>query len=277
MPDHDPGPRAEWDARLSDAGSPVCTPDWLALREPADADARSAELAGRAAALAPTVVRDLGCGTGSMARWLAPLLPGSPRWVLHDRDPALLARAVADTPSAEGAAGDLTTLRAADLAGTSLVTASALLDLLTADEVDALAAACAGAGCAALLALSVTGEVGIVPPDPLDAVVAAAFDAHQRRTVDGRTLLGPDAGPVAAAAFARHGMTVQTRPSPWRLGADRAELAEEWLRGWIAAAVEQRPDLGREAGRYLRRRLVARAAGVLRVTVGHVDVLAVPS
>nr|WP_205347294.1 SAM-dependent methyltransferase [Pseudonocardia broussonetiae] len=262
----------------------MCTPDWLALREPADAAARSAELAALTARRAPAVVRDLGCGSGSMVRWLAPRLsPGgtaSPaRWVLHDRDPVLLDRALADLPpgvDAQASRGDLTALRAADLAGTSLVTASALLDLLTAEEVDALAAACAGAGCAALLALSVSGEVAISPADPLDAVLAAAFDAHQRRTVDGRRLLGPDAGRVAAEAFARHGMAVETRPSPWRLGAGETALAEEWLRGWVAAAVEQRPDLDREAGGYLRRRLVAAAAGVLRVTVGHVDLLAVP-
>lgn len=276
------------DARLSVVGSPVCTPDWLALREPADAAARSVELAGLAARRAPAVVRDLGCGSGSMLRWLAPQLSlhaaadgsASPaRWVLHDRDPVLLDRALADLPpgvDARVSRGDLTALRAADLAGTSLVTASALLDLLTADEVDALAAACAAAGCAALLALSVSGEVAVSPPDPLDAELAAAFDAHQRRTVDGRRLLGPDAGRVAAEAFARHGMTVETRPSPWRLGPGEAALAEEWLRGWVAAAVEQRPDLDRQAGRYLRRRLVAAAAGVLRVTVGHVDLLAVP-
>ena len=280
MPGHDPGPRAEWDARLSDVGSPVCTPDWLALREPADAAARSAELAEQVRRLAPTVVRDIGCGTGSMGRWLAPRLPGPQQWILHDRDPVLLERAVAGMPAtivAQGRPGDLTDLRAADLTGTSLVAASALLDLLTADEVETLAAACAAAGCAVLLTLSVTGHVEITPPDPLDVVLAAAFDAHQRRTVDGRRLLGPDAGPVAEQALLRHGMTVQTRPSPWRLDADRAELAEEWLRGWIAAAVAQRPELAVEADRYLRRRLVASAAGALRVTVGHVDLLAVPS
>ena len=280
MPGHDPAPRAEWDARLSDAGSPVCTPGWLALREPADAAARSAELAEQVRRLAPTVVRDVGCGTGSMGRWLAPRLPGPQQWILHERDPGLLERAVAGMPAtivAQGRPGDITDLRAADLAGTSLVTASALLDLLTADEVDALAAACAAAGCAVLLTLSVTGHVEIAPPDPLDAVLAAAFDDHQRRTVDGRRLLGPDAGPVAEQALTRHGMTVLTRPSPWRLGPDSAELAEEWLRGWISAAVAQQPGLAAEAGRYLRRRLVASAAGVLRVTVGHVDLLAVPS
>ena len=45
------GRDAGWDARLSTPGSPVCTPDWLALREPADAAARrDLELAALAAA-----------------------------------------------------------------------------------------------------------------------------------------------------------------------------------------------------------------------------------
>lgn len=272
------GPSAEWRARLSEAGSPDCAPDWLALREPADAAARSTELVG---GLAPAVVHDLGCGTGSMLRWLAPRLRTPQHWVLHDRDAALLERAVADLPpgvTAETRPGDLTALHAGSLTSArgTLVTASALLDLLTAEEVDGIAAACAGAGCPALLAMTVSGEVRIDPPDPFDAELAAAFDAHQRRPVDGRRRLGPDAGPAAVEAFTRHGMTVTTRPSPWRLGPAEAELAEEWLRGWISAACAQRPGLGAPAVRYLRRRLVARAAGVLRVSVGHVDLLARP-
>jgi hypothetical protein len=70
---------------------------------------------------------------------------------------------------------------------------------------------------------------------------------------------------------------VQSRPSPWRLGADRADLAEEWLRAWIAAACAQQPGLERDAGAYLERRLDACRAGQLRLVVGHVDVLALPS
>ena len=35
---------AEWDARLSEPGSPVCAPDWLTLRERADASARAPDL-----------------------------------------------------------------------------------------------------------------------------------------------------------------------------------------------------------------------------------------
>jgi SAM-dependent methyltransferase len=292
---------AEWDARLSTPGSPVCAPDWLALREPADAAARSPELVEAVRphlAGSPTVVRDLGCGSGSMGRWLAPRLPGPQTWVLHDRDPDLLAIAAAGLPvaAADGAPvtarthrGDLTALRAGDLAGTplvprtSLVTASALLDLLTADELEALAGACVAAGCPALLTLSVTGGARLVPADPLDAVVAEAFDAHQRRTDAGRRLLGPDAGAVAVAAFDRLGATVLTRPSPWRLGAAEAELpgnvelTEEWLRGWLAAACDQRPQLAEHAADYLHRRLDALAAGRLQVTVGHLDVLALPA
>jgi hypothetical protein len=292
----------EWDARLSMPGSPVCAPEWLALRESADAVARSVELAEIVRATlsgVPLVVRDLGCGSGSMGRWLAPRLPGPQTWILHDRDPELLAIAAYGLPraAADGAPvtaraemGDLVDLRAADLAGTalvprtSLITASALLDLLTVDEVDALAEACAAAGCPALLTLSVSGRVRLFPSELLDAEFAAAFDAHQRRPDGrdslapggGRRLLGPDAGAVAVAAFDRRGATVLTRPSPWHLGAAEAGLAEEWLRGWIAAACAQRPALAEYAADYLRRRVDACAAGLLRVTVGHLDVLALP-
>ena len=156
--------------------------------------------------------------------------------------------------------------------GTSLVTASALLDLLTAEEVDGLAGACADAGCPALFTLSVVGRVEFDPAEPLDADFEAAFNAHQRRVVDGRRLLGPDAVDVAVAAFERRGAEVTTSPSPWRLGPEQAALAGEWLRGWVAAAVEQEPGLAPEAPAYVRRKLDHGP----HVVVGHADLLAVP-
>ena len=283
-----------WDARLSSPGSPVCAPDWLALREGADAAARASELvellrvhlASAARPGAPAVIRDLGCGTGSMARWLAGRLSGPQVWILHDLDSGLLTCAAASMPSvaADGAPvtartqhGDLTDLRPSDLSGTVVVTGSAVLDLLTAEEVDGLAATCTEAGAAALLTLSVTGRVRFTPSDPLDAAFAGAFNAHQRRRVHDRSLLGPDAVAVAVDAFARRGAVVVSRPSPWHLDVDRAELAEEWLRAWIAAACVERPDLARCAGAYLGRRLDACRAGQLRLVVGHADVLALPS
>ena len=63
--------------------------DWLALREPADAAARSAELVDRLALRSPLLIHDLGSGTGSMARWLAPRLPAPQRWVLQREDDRL--------------------------------------------------------------------------------------------------------------------------------------------------------------------------------------------
>lgn len=263
-------------------------PDWLALREPADHAARAVDLLDplrRRLGAGPLVVHDLGCGTGSMCRWLAPRLPGPQRWVLLDRDADLLDRVTAtgvDAPrDAAGrpievrtARGDLTRLRAPDLADTSLVTASALLDMLTPDEIDGLAAACAARPT--LLAMTVAGEVAFDPADPLDAEFAAAFNDHQRRTVAGRALAGPDATAVAVEAFRRRGATVRTRPSPWRLGPDQAALLAVWLRGWVAAAAEQRPGLARHADDYRDRRLAACAAGALRVVMHHHDLLALP-
>jgi hypothetical protein len=250
--------------------------DWLALREPADAAARSTELVDRLVPLLPPpplLVHDLGSGTGSMVRWLAPRLPGPQHWVLHDRDPALLDRALADLPAgvtAQARVGDLTRLSPADLAGAALVTASALLDMLTAAEIERVAGACAG--LPALLTLTVVGRVELDPPDPLDAAVGAAFDAHQRRTVRGRTLAGPEAADLAVTAFTRRGAPVETRDTPWRLGP--GPLAPAWLEGWVAAAAEQQPALSAQLSTYARARRQQSAQGRLRASVGHRDVLA---
>ncbi|WP_405997593.1 class I SAM-dependent methyltransferase [Streptomyces sp. NBC_00829] len=276
--------------------APRYAPEWLELREGADAAARALglldplqqwlsaqeeaeETQGRRGRR--MVIHDLGCGTGSMGRWLAPRLNGPQHWILHDRDPALLDLAAVRTPSAAGDGsavtvatqrGDIARMTAKRLAGASLLTASALLDVLTRDEVDALAAACAEAACPALLALSVVGRVELTPAEPMDAEIAEAFNAHQRRN----GLLGPDAVSVASVAFARQGATVRAESSAWRLGADDSTLTVEWLRGWVGAACEQRPDLARRADSYLLRRLAACASGELRVVVHHSDLLALP-
>jgi hypothetical protein len=171
--------------------------------------------------------------------------------VIHDRDPALLELV---EPSAEVRLSDITQLTPADLVGASLVTASALLDLLTRDELVRVLDACAGLPM--LFALSVTGRVTLSPADPLDARIGAAFNAHQRR--GGR--LGPDA--VAAVVEEVGG---EVRPSPWHL--DDPDLIGEWFAGWVAAACEQDPGL--DVGSYRERRLRS-------VTVEHADVLVLP-
>jgi trans-aconitate methyltransferase len=262
---------------------------WLALREPADAAARAGELVDELRRHLPTsgrmVIHDLGCGTGSMGRWLAPLLPGPQRWVLHDRDAGLLETATADPPgrAADGSAvtletqqSDITGLSSGELGDTTLITASALLDMLTADELCGLADLCTAAACPALLTLSVAGRVELTPADALDRRVAAAFDAHQRRTTDRGVLLGPDAPDAALEELGRRGAEVVVRPSPWRLGASDADLIAEWFGGWLWAACEQEPGLTAQTESYKRRRLTEATMGQLEVTVDHADLLVLP-
>jgi hypothetical protein len=285
-----PGERATVRLRDGDTEDPPrYAPEWLQLRQSADAAARAEELleplrnrpAGLPGRTDGLVVHDLGCGTGSMGRWLAPRLDGAQHWVLHDRDPYLLHFAAVAAPrsAADGShvtvetrRGDVGRLTPDALAGASLVTASALLDVLTREEVGTLADACTGAGCAALLTLSVAGRVELTPADPLDTEIAEAFNAHQRRN----GLLGPDAVAMTCEAFTERGATVRVSASPWLLGPDQAALTEQWLRGWVGAAVEQRPELRERADRYLRDRLAACAAGELRAVVHHSDLLALP-
>ncbi|NUR09599.1 MAG: class I SAM-dependent methyltransferase, partial [Nocardioidaceae bacterium] len=217
---------------------------WLALREPADAAARAADLVD---VLRPDLpghgvleVHDLGSGTGSMARWVAARLDGPQHWVLHDRDEELLDHAGAHLPPSarDGAAvtvetrrDDITRLDPGALAGAGLVTASALLDMMTAAELDRLVTTCAAAECPVLVALSVNGRVELTPPDDVDETVRDAFNAHQRRDAGAGPLLGPDAAAAALRAFRKIGRRVQTRPSPWTLGADQAALTSAWFEG----------------------------------------------
>ncbi|WP_236542730.1 class I SAM-dependent methyltransferase [Spiractinospora alimapuensis] len=270
-------------------------PDWLAAREVADGAARARSLLEPLAThlaqhSGPLEIHDIGAGTGSMRRWLARRLPGPQHWVLHDSDPRLLAEASRDAPGDESSVcadgspvtvetwrGDLTRLEAGDFAGAALVTGSAVLDLLTHGEVAALARACAAARCAVLWSLSVTGRVELTPPHALDSTFAAAFDAHQRRTTAGRTLLGPDAPLVAARALQGHGLTVLRRPSPWNLGNGDHILLSQWLHGWVGAALDQCPRLIPPSRDYLSQRMHAIRQGTLRAVIDHEDLLALPT
>jgi hypothetical protein len=116
--------------------------------------------------------------------------------------------------------------------------------------------------------------VELDPPDPVDPEVTAAFNAHQRRTVAGRSLLGPDAAAVTEDAFRRHGMTVWTAETPWRLADDDHDLIARWLTERVTAAVEHRPDLRGRATEALHRRV---NCAPLRAVIYHIDLLAIPN
>ncbi len=274
-------------------------PAWLALREPADHRSRAAAAmsllvpAWRAGGWSRIV--DLGCGTGSNLRYLAPRLPGIRSWTLVDHDPDLLARAsVPGDAEATRVVGDLATagLGAIGESNADLVTASALLDLVSREWLGALVAACRPSGRAALFALTYDGAIRWhaaeddprPADDPDDALVRRSVNDHQRRDKGLGPGLGPMAGLHAETAFRAAGYRAWLLPSPWRLGPGDAELARALVEGWEAAAVEQlgeassgeAADVDRVRA-WARRRRATIGTGRFGLTVGHLDLLALPA
>jgi hypothetical protein len=267
--------------------------EWLELREAEDGRARSPELAAAAATMLratlygakPVVVHDLGSGTGSMMRWLAPRLPGPQTWVLHDWNADLIERAVdgarpvdADNRPVEVGSriGDLAYLSAADLDGAALVTASALLDVLTEQETEAIVRACVATGTPALLTLSVTGHAELDPPDASDARFERAFNAHQVRVASRRQLLGRFGVTTARQLFEGSGWHVRTTDTVWRLGDHEPQLLGEWFDGWVDAAAEHDAELAGESIRYRELRKAQLQRGELSAVIHHADLLAWP-
>lgn len=272
--------------------------EWLALREPADHAARDpgllAELGAALAGRNRLRIVDLGCGTGSNLRALAPALP-APRqdWRLVDHDPALLAAAGGRLSAWAQQArpdGDALALRAAgrdlsvglaradlvaDLDGAlgpapDLVTAAALFDLASPAFIDRVVAAVAARGAAFYTALTYDGREAWDPPHPADEAVHRAFLAHQRRDKGFGLAAGPDATAELARAFRARGYRVRTAESPWRLAAADARLVAGLAEGIAGAAAEAGVPAA-EAGAWLE----ARRSGAACL-VGHLDLLALP-
>ena len=261
--------------------------DWLALREDADAAARSDALARAVAARlppgAPARVLDLATGTGSNIRYLAPRLSGDQRWVAADRDRVLLARVPPEVRGPSFAAHVET--RAIDLGrpgdpaiplllnGHHLVTASALLDLVSDRWLRALAALCRASGAIVLFALTYTGESACEPAEPEDDLIRRLMNRHQRASDHGfGTAAGPDALDCAIRAFAEAGYDMQRERSDWRLLPEHRALQSELVEGWALAAREIAPEHAATIAGWRSRRLAHVEAGRSRITVGHEDI-----
>ncbi len=282
--------------------------DWLALREPFDAAARAEADAVAATAAgwlgpAPRHIVDLACGTGANLRTLAPRLGRGQHWRLVDHDAALLAalpevlhrwagrhgcavaRSAGGTLVIDGPGFDATVvcqrldlareLSALPLPPGALVTASALLDLVSAPWLDGLIAWAAPARATLLFSLNVDGRVAWQPADASDEPVQAAFAAHQRRDKGFGPALGPTAVAEAMARLRAAGWLVESARSDWRIdGAQSPAMLQALVDGTAAAALEQAPGLHDTVLAWQQRRSAARPA--TRLVIGHGDLAARP-
>lgn len=280
--------------------------EWLALREPFDAAARSAPLVSALRAhlpegtgATPLAVVDLGAGAGSNLRYLAPLLGGIQHWRLVDHDAALLHAALDATCAWAEALGarverrtealairardfacevvvepyDLRDLATLALPAGALMTAAALLDLVAATWLEKLARRCEAARASMCFALSYDGRTVCSPAEPEDAAVLAAFNRHQLGDKGFGPALGPGAARAAEAAFTRLRYEVATAPSDWVIDARAREIQGALLDGWRDTAIELHAATIAELGAWHERRLAHVAAGRSTLRVGHVDVV----
>jgi len=290
--------------------------EWLALREPVDAEVRSTSLttaiAERLAARAGEHrIVDLATGTGANVRYLVERLPSPQHWRLVDRDPHLLAAVLPRVAAWATSRGAVLSggpsglriqlpavvchveLRRVDLArlgrapsngthdeaifeGCALVTGSALLDLVSARWIDALAARCQAASAAVLLTLSYDGRWSCAPADDQDLAVHALVNRHQHTVKGFGKALGPDAVAHAVRAFEKVGYEVHTAPSDWVLDARREALQRALVEGWAEAAACIEPARAAAIEAWRTRRLAHVAAGDCSVVVGHIDLAAWP-
>jgi hypothetical protein len=218
---------------------------------------------------------DLGAGTGANQRWLAPRLPLQQRWIHLDHDPAINRSLPLphDTVIIDGSVEALERLLAEGTSDHRLVTCSALLDVLTTDHLDAVCTAVINNQVPALFSLSVTGNQSISPMDRHDQRLLDAFNDHQRRA--GRA--GPDAITLAVDTLCTGGFTVRTQETPWQLAASSDPgFVGQLLQERLDAAVAQDPSLAATAKAWLELRRTQLELGVLRIEVGHRDILALP-
>lgn len=215
------------------------------------------------------VILDLGCGTGSTVRALAPLLPINTHWHLVDNDLELLRLAgQAAGTSATLHQLDLSDIDSLPLSGVTLVTASALIDLVSKTWLEQLASRLT---VPVYFALSYDGRMSWRPENITDASVTEAFNSHQRTDKGFGPALGPDAVSVACEIFESHDFEVLVANSPWKLGPRDTPLQKELVSGISKAASE----FGLQDAELWGTQRIAAAEKTL-CQIGHGDILAIP-
>ncbi len=276
------------------------SPEWLALREPADHASVNAlvreQLRARLASKPLVRVVDLGCGAGSNLRGTWSALGPKQHWTLVDYDPTLLAVARARLTTF-GAGEPMThgglrltlpgttidvTFKQVDLSrddlgqivdGADLVTAAAFFDLASQGLVDRLTSAIAARRQTFYTVLTYDGIAAWLPEVLASAAMRAAFNRHQHGDKGFGPALGPDATGSLAKGLGDRNYTVTTGASPWVLGADFIALRRDLDQGFAGAVHETGLVPSADIDSWLAARLVSLDAVTI---IGHQDLLAFP-
>jgi SAM-dependent methyltransferase len=289
---------------------------WLALREPVDHRSRNAMLQNQVIDFlqqrAPVIpgllhITDLGSGTGSNLRALAPYFGAMQCWTLVDHDADLLREARAtliswadgvldgNPPNSIGGIGHFSAsiepavitknsktiavqFRCADLLAdyrnilkepADLITAAAFFDLVAEPW---LTEFCAALTKPLYTVLTYDGIETWGPPNALDTDVLRAFHAHQSTDKGFGAALGPRAAERLQSLLQGRGFTTACAPSPWRMDHHDHALIEQLAAGTASAARE----MGMLASSAIDQWGQARChAGYCEI--GHIDLFAYPA
>lgn len=282
--------------------------DWLSLREAADHRSRNPFLQNQVLQYLeeigslkndPIDIIDLGSGTGSNLRALAPLIQHSQTWTLVDYDPLLLIAAReklcawADSyidggnhHSIDDVMRPVTLVKnhleinvtflqkdlSSDLSlilskSSDLITAAAFFDLVAPDWIEQF---CKTLKTPLYTVLTYNGQETWLPLDALDSKVLEAFHHHQESDKG----FGSAAGPLALKILEQHlkksGFQVETGSSPWVLGPNDSLLIQELAAGTAKAVAETAIVTHAMAQQWGKSR-----AQSLRCEIGHDDLFAI--
>jgi len=290
---------------------------WLALREPADHRARDHALQTKVVTYLEGIARqrttpvrlvDLGSGSGSNLRALAPQLPPAQHWTLVDYDPALLAAAratltdwaeevvasnVPHAPHAHDAAKTASSIealsiikngkhitvdfRCEDLSENIEAVLSEPADLITAAAFFDLVAErwlkrfCHALSVPLYTVLTYDGIEKWSPSDPNDAAILNAFHHHQQTDKGFGAAAGPTAIGLMKGLLEQRDFEVLCALSPWKLSESDRTLIEQLAIGSAAAVSETGlVDAGIVSAWSLKRRQAQTCE------IGHVDLFAIP-
>lgn len=220
---------------------------WLATREAADHRSRNLALRGQLNALLtssrsndsqPLRIIDLGSGTGSNLRGLAPHLDSDQHWTLTDYDAKLIeASRLALTAWADSSDASTDTVLHLKKSGkriqvdflctdlsknietileqpADLLTAAAFFDLVAEPWLERFCSAL----CTPLYTvLTYDGTEQWIPKHPADQEALRAFHAHQATDKGFGLAAGPRAVDIMQRRLLDYGFQVSIAPSPWEL------------------------------------------------------------